>query len=85
MKILKLETADTGTIFYRIVTTHESTLEIKPLCRLRNGFLTIKYQKNNNFHIFKSEVGVNYLTTNQRETEKIEKITESLREMVNDP
>jgi hypothetical protein len=43
-KVLKLESADSGIVFYRITSTGESSHTIKPLCKIRKGFLTVEYR-----------------------------------------
>ena len=72
--ILKLQTKDTGTIFYRINEANESSFTIIPLCRVRKGYLTIKYQSGVGTHIYKSQVGVHYLETTKKELSKIRDI-----------
>jgi hypothetical protein len=74
MKILKLQTEATGVVFYRITSVNESTYTIKPLCRVRKGFLTIKYKNAHESHLYKSEVGVNYLEATKRELKRLKEI-----------
>ncbi|MBT4092194.1 MAG: hypothetical protein HOE30_27205, partial [Deltaproteobacteria bacterium] len=56
MKILKLQTEGTGAVFYQVISVNESTYTIKALCRIRKGFLTIRYKNTQEFHLYKSEV-----------------------------
>ena len=80
--VLKLESVDNGIVFYRITSIDESSYRIKPLCKVRKGFLTIKYSHVSESHIFKSEVGVNYLAATHRELNRIKEILdESVEEM----
>lgn len=72
--VLKLELADDGLIFYQITTSLESTYAIKPLCKVRKGFLTIRYRNASESHIYRSEVGVNYLVASQRELNRLKEI-----------
>ena len=74
--ILKLKTENTGTIFYRVVSIDESSYTIKALCRIRKGFLTIKYENVFASQIYKSEVGVNNLQATQKEIAGIRDILE---------
>jgi hypothetical protein len=73
-KVLKLESADSGIVFYRITSTEESSYTIKPLCKVRKGFLTVKYRNVNESRIYKSEVGVNYLVASRREINRLKEI-----------
>jgi len=72
--VLKLESVNSGIVFYRVTSVEPSVYKIKPLCKVRKGFLTIKYQNVNESHIYKSEVGVNYLMATQRELNRIREI-----------
>jgi|GEM_PF-1214743 len=72
--VLKLELMDSGFVFYRITSVDASVYKIKPLCKVRKGFLTIKYQNVNESHIYKSEVGVNYLEATKREINRLREI-----------
>jgi hypothetical protein len=74
--IIKLKTESTGIIFYRVVSVNPSSYTIKALCRVRKGFLTIKYENDFESQIFKSEVGINYLEATSRETGRIKEILE---------
>jgi len=81
-KILKLESANTGIVFYRVTGEDGSTYIIKPLCKVKKGYLTIKYEGVKESHVYKSEVGVNYLEASKREVKKIKKILSgSLKEV----
>lgn len=80
--ILKLETGGSGLIFYRITSDNDTSYGIKPLCKIRKGFLTVKYEDALESHVYKSEIGVNYLAASKREIEKIKKIlTDTFREI----
>jgi len=74
MKILKLQTEGTGEIFYWVTSVNETTYTIKPLCRVRKGFLTIKYKNAHESHLYKSEVGVIYLEATKRELKRLKEI-----------
>ena len=75
-------TEGTGVIFYRVTSVNESTYTIKPLCRIRKGFLTIKYQNGGESHLYKSEVGVNYLVATKKELKRIKEILDESAEVI---
>lgn len=72
--ILKIQTEGTGVIFYQIVSANETSYTIKPLCRVRKGFLTIRYRNAPESHLYKSEVGVNYLAASKKELKRLKEI-----------
>ncbi len=81
-KILKMQTEGTGAIFYQIVSLNESTYTIKALCRVRKGFLTIRYKNSKEFHLYKSEVGVNYIEATKKELKRLKEILDESVEMI---
>jgi hypothetical protein len=81
-KILKLQTESTGEIFYRVASVNRSSLMISPLCKVRKGFLTIKYENAREFHIYKSEVGVSYLEATKKELKRIKEILDESAEVI---
>jgi hypothetical protein len=83
MKILKLQTEGTGDIFYQVTSVNETSYTIKPLCRVRKGFLTIKYQNAHESHLYKSEVGVNYLVATKKELKRLKEILDESAEVIN--
>jgi hypothetical protein len=72
--ILKSETENVGTIFYRVTSIKRNSHMIKPLCKIRKGFQTTKNEDTDEFEILKSEVGFNYLEATKREIAKIKGI-----------
>jgi len=84
-KTLKLVSADTGIVFYRITGEDGSTYIIKPLCKVKKGYLTIKYEGVKESHVYKSEVGVNYLKASKREIARIKEILDESISNLNDP
>ncbi|MBT3224935.1 MAG: hypothetical protein HN580_09645 [Deltaproteobacteria bacterium] len=82
MKILKLQTEGTGAVFYQVISVNESTYTIKALCRIRKGFLTIRYKNTQEFHLYKSEVGVNYLEATKKELKRIKEILDESAEVI---
>ncbi|MBT4266036.1 MAG: hypothetical protein HOD85_17695 [Deltaproteobacteria bacterium] len=82
MKILKFQTEGTGAVFYQVISVNESTYTIKALCRIRKGFLTIRYKNTQEFHLYKSEVGVNYLEATKKELKRIKEILDESAEVI---
>jgi hypothetical protein len=72
--ILKSETEGVGTTFYRVVSVVKSSYMIKPLCKVRKGFLTTKFDIADEIQIFHSEVGYNYLEAKKKEIARIKEI-----------
>jgi hypothetical protein len=72
--ILKSETEGVGTLYYRVVSVAKSSYMIKPLCKVKKGFLTIKFDAADDIQILHSEVGFNYLEANNRERARIKEI-----------
>ena len=82
MKILKLQTEGTGAVFYQVISVNESTYTIKALCRIRKGLLTIRYKNTQEFHLYKSAVGVNYLEATKKELKRIKEILDESAEVI---
>ncbi len=79
--VLKLEVNDKDLVFYQISSVHQSSYSIKPLCRIRKDYLTIRYDIAER-HIYKSEVGVYYLAATKREMDRIREILDEFLEVV---
>ncbi|MBT4090900.1 MAG: hypothetical protein HN580_05300 [Deltaproteobacteria bacterium] len=74
--ILKSQTENAGTIFYRVISIDKTSYTIKSLCKIRKGFQTTKYGNGDKSQILKSEVGFNYLEITRKENTLIKKIIE---------
>lgn len=72
--ILKSETENAGTIFYKVVSVVKTSYMIKSLCKVRIGFQVAMYHKTDEIQILQSEVGYNYLEASRKEIARIKKI-----------
>ena len=72
--ILKSETENVGTIFYRVISINRSSYTVEPLCKIRKGFQTTKYEQTDESEIIKSEVGFNYLKATRKDLAQIKRI-----------
>lgn len=81
-RIIKLQTEATGSIFYQIVAVTGSTYVIKALCRVRKGYLTVKYENAREHHLYKSELGVNYLHATKKELKRLKEILEESADVI---
>jgi hypothetical protein len=71
--IIKSETEDAGTTFYRVASVVKTSYMIKPLCKIRKGFQIAMYHKTDEIQILQSEVGYNYLEATRKEVARIKK------------
>jgi hypothetical protein len=72
--ILKSETEAVGTLYYRVVSVAKSSYMIKPICKVKKGFMTIKFDTADEIQILNSEVGFNYLEAKNKEIARIKEI-----------
>ncbi|MBT4088639.1 MAG: hypothetical protein HN580_03055 [Deltaproteobacteria bacterium] len=72
--ILKSQTQNTGTVFYRVVSIDKTLYTIKALCKIRKGFQTTMYTDAEESQIMQSEVGFNYLEATRKETALVKKM-----------
>jgi len=72
--ILKSQTENAGTIFYRVVSIDKNSYMIKSLCKIRKGFQTTMYTDIDEHQILQSEVGFNYLEAARKEIALIKKM-----------
>ena len=63
-----------GTLYYRVVSAVKSSYMIEPLCKVRKGFLTTKFDTADEIQILHSEIGFNYLKATRREIARIKEI-----------
>ena len=74
--ILKSQTQNTGTVFYRVVSIDKTLYLIKDLCKIRKGFQTIMYADAEKFQIMQSEIGFNYLEATRKEIAMVKKMVD---------
>ena len=72
--ILKSQTENAGTIFYRVISIDKTSYTIKSLCKIRKGFQTTMYTDAEESQIMQSEVGFNYLEATRKETALVKKM-----------
>lgn len=77
-----MQTKGMGAVFYQITSITDSTYTIKPLCRVRKGFLTIKYKNVPESHLYKSEVGVNYVVATKKELKRLKEILDDSSDVI---
>lgn len=82
-QILKIQTEGTGVVFYQVISANDTTYTIRALCRVRKGFLTIRYQNAQEFHLYKSEVGVNYLNATKKDLKRLKEILDQSSAAIN--
>ena len=74
--ILKSQSGNSGTTFYQVVSTDETSCMIKSICKIRKGFQTIRYPDADEFYVLKSEIGFNYLETTRKEIAMVKKMVD---------
>jgi hypothetical protein len=72
--IIKCQTENAGTIFYRVISIDKTSYTIKSLCKIRKGFQTSIYTDADKFQIMQSEVGFNYIKATKKEIAQIKGI-----------
>lgn len=79
--ILKINT-DNEFVFYQVTSIYESTYGLKALCKVKKGFLTIKYKNSKESHIYKSSIGIHYLMASKKEVRKVSEILDNTKSKI---